>query len=265
MGNLPCAVAEEAKSMGYRVVAIALKPPADDSLKGVADEFHKISIGRFGGLLSLLKKCSIRDVVLAGKVPKSLLYKNKVNIIPDLKTLKMLFSLKDRSDDTIMDTVVRELEKNGIRIHNTTDFTKNLLAPAGVLTGKEPAKTEIDDIEFGWKIAKKIGRLDIGQTIVVKNRAVMAVEAIEGSDEAIKRGANLAKGDAVVIKVSKPQQDMRFDVPAVGLDTLSTMKKASASVLALEAGKCIIIEKEKFLKEADRSAIAVIGMKGDEL
>ena len=259
MGDLPKAVVFEAKRMGYKVAAIALQPPADESLKPLADEFHKISLGRFGSLMDLLKKLSITDVVLAGKVPKALLYKNKSHIIPDIKTMKMLFSLKNREDDTIMKAVVREIEGIGIKIHKTTDFTKDLLVPEGVLTRRKPSRKELHDIEFGWNIAKKIGRLDIGQTVVVKDMAVMAVEAIEGTDEAIKRGGDLAKKDAVVIKVSKPNQDMRFDVPVAGMDTLRTMKKTGAGVLALEAGKCIIVDIEKFVNKANEYGIVVAG------
>lgn len=260
MGDLPKAVAAEAKSMGYRVSGIALQPPADESLKPFVDYFHKINIGRFGGLISLLKKLSITDAVMAGKVPKELLYKNKTSIIPDMKAVKLLLSLKNRADDTIMNAIVGELENNGIRIHNTTDFTVSLLAPQGILTRKKPSKDELKDIEFGWNIAREMGRLDIGQTVVVKNKAVMAVEAIEGTDEAVKRGGSLAKKDAVVVKVSKPKQDMRFDVPAVGIDTLRSMKSVAAKILALEAGKCIIIDKEKFIKEADKEGIIVAGV-----
>jgi DUF1009 family protein len=260
MGDLPVAVAAEAKKSGYTVIGVALQPPADDSLKSVADDFHTISIGRFGGLIKMLKKLSVKEAVMAGKVPKRLLYENKKDIIPDLKAVKLLFSLKNRSDDTIMSAVVQELEKNGVTIHNTTKFTKNLLTPEGVLTSKKPTKEHYKDIEFGWSIAKKIGGLDIGQTIVVKNRAVMAVEAIEGTDQAIQRGGSLAGKDAVVIKISKPQQDMRFDVPAVGADTLKSMIQTEAGVLALEAGKCIIIDRENFIKKADKAGIAVIGL-----
>ena len=263
MGGLPLALAAEARKMGHYIVAIALQPPADESLKPLADEFHKISVGRFGRLLSLLKKQSITNVVMAGKVPKTLLYESKSSIIPDLKAVKLLFSLKNHSDDTIMSAVVRELENKGITVHKTTDFTKDLLVPEGVMTGSKPSRKDIEDIEFGWDIAKKIGRLDIGQTVVVKNLAVMAVEAIEGTDKAIKRGGKLANKNAVVIKVSKPDQDMRFDVPVAGIETLRTMKKVSARVLALEAGKCIIIDKEKFIKEADKSGIVVVGVKND--
>jgi DUF1009 family protein len=261
MGGLPLALAAEARKMGHYIVAIALQPPADDSLKPLADEFHKISVGRFGGLLSLLKKQSITNVVMAGKIPKTLLYENKASIIPDLKAIKLLFSLKNHSDDTIMSAVVRELENKGITVHKTTDFTKNLLVPEGVMTSRKPSKKNLQDIEFGWGVAKNIGGLDIGQTVVVKNLAVMAVEAIEGTDKAISRGGKLAEKDGVVIKVSKPQQDMRFDVPVVGIETLRTMQKVSARVLALEADKCIIVDREKFIKEADESGIVVVGVR----
>lgn len=261
MGGLPLALAAEARKMGHYIVAIALQPPADESLKPLADEFHKISVGRFGGLLSLLKEHSITNVVMAGKVPKTLLYENKASIIPDLKAVKLLFSLKNHSDDTIMSAVVRELENKGIIVHKTTDFTKDLLVPKGVMTTNKPSKKDLQDIDFGWDIAKNIGGLDIGQTVVVKNLAVMAVEAIEGTDKAISRGGKLAEKDAVVLKVSKPQQDMRFDVPVAGIETLRTMKKVSARVLALEAGKCIIVDREKFIKEADKSGIVVVGVK----
>lgn len=259
MGDLPKAVISEAKEMGYKVAAIALQPPADESLKPIADEFHKVSIGRFGGLMALLQKLSITDLVFAGKVPKALLYKNKSHIIPDIKAVKMLFSLRNRADDTIMKAIAREIEKLGIKIHNTTDFTKELLVPEGVLTRRKPSKKELSDIEFGWDIAKKIGQMDIGQTVVVKDMAVMAVEAIEGTDETITRGGELSKKDAVVIKVSKPRQDMRFDVPVAGIDTLRTMKKARAKVLALEAGKCIIINMKKFISKANEYGIVVVG------
>ncbi len=261
MGDLPKAVASEAKKMGYRVTAIALQPPADESLKPFADDFHKTSVGRLGGLISLMKKLSITEAVMAGKVPKELLYKNKKDIIPDLTMVKVLFSLKNRADDTIMNAIVAELERSGITLHNTTDFTKDLLAPEGVLTRKKPSKSQRQDIEFGWEIAKEMGKLDIGQTVVVKERAVMAIEAIEGTDEAIKRGGKLARKDAVIIKVSKPGQDMRFDVPVIGLDTLNSMKETSSNVLAVEAGKCIIMDRENLIKEADNAGIVVIGVK----
>ncbi|MBI5049695.1 MAG: UDP-2,3-diacylglucosamine diphosphatase LpxI [Nitrospirae bacterium] len=263
-GELPMSLASEARKMGYRVVAIALKPLADKSLSPFADEFCEVSVGHLGKLIGILKKFDIRDVVMAGKVPKGLLYKHKGSILPDIRAIKLLFSLKDRSDDSIMSGIIKELEKEGIKLLKITTFTKNLLAPEGVLTKKQPKEWQWKDIEFGWKIAKEIGRLDIGQTVVVKDLAVMSVEAIEGTDEAILRGGELAGHEAVVIKISKPQQDMRFDVPAVGVNTLHVMRKTHAGVLALEAGKSIIIDRENFIPEADRSGIAVVGVSSDK-
>jgi DUF1009 family protein len=262
-GGLPGIVATEARNNGYEVIVIALMPFADDYLKSHVKNFHKVRIGRIGEILKILKKYSITEVVLAGKITKSLLYKNKKSLIPDVRAIKILLSLKNRSDTSILQAISTELEKEGIKILKTTLFTKRMLTSEGVLTRKHPIKSQWDDILYGWKMAKGIGRLDIGQTIVVKGTAVMAVEAIEGTDEAIIRGGSLGVKDSVVIKISKPQQDMRLDVPVVGSDTLSAMKKVHASVLALEAGKSIIIDKDRFLKEADRAGISVVGIKND--
>lgn len=259
IGDLPKAIASEAKKKGYRVIAIALQPFADESLSSFVDDFHMISIGRLGAIIKLLKKFSVSEAVMAGKVPKGLLYQDKKSLMPDLKAVKFLFSLKNYSDNTFLQAIKTELEKNGVRLLKTTVFTENLLTPEGVLTKKHPKKSQWKDIEFGWRIAKEIGRLDIGQTIVVRHAAVMAVEAIEGTDEAIRRGGSFSE-DATVIKVSRPQQDMRLDVPVVGVDTLSTMKKVKAKVLALEAEKSIIVDREKFIKEADKAGIVVVGI-----
>ncbi|MCK5426803.1 MAG: UDP-2,3-diacylglucosamine diphosphatase LpxI [Thermodesulfovibrionia bacterium] len=259
-GDLPRAIASEAKKMGYRVTAIALHPFGDESLKTFVDIFHKIRIGNFGKIINVLKKECITETVLAGKVHKSILYKDKKSLVPDLRAVKFLLSLKDYSDMTLLQAISKELKKDGITVLNTTSFTKNLLTPEGVLTKIHPNQRQYEDIEFGWVIAKEIGRLDIGQTVVVKDKAVMAVEALEGTDEAIVRGGTLAKKDAVVIKVSRPQQDMRFDVPVVGLNTLSAIRQVKAKVLALEAGKSIIVDKEKFVKQADRVGIIIVGI-----
>ncbi len=258
-GDLPKAIASEAKKKGYRVIAIALEPLADESLSHFVDDFHMIPIGRFGAIIKLLKKFSVSEAVMAGKVPKGLLYQDKKSLMPDLKAVKFLFSLKNYSDNTFLQAIKTELEKNGVKLLKTTVFTESLLTPEGVLTKKHPKKCQWKDIEFGWRIAKEIGRLDIGQTIVVKHAAVMAVEAIEGTDETIRRGGSLSE-DATVIKVSRPRQDMRLDVPVVGVNTLSTMKKVKAKVLALEAEKSIIVDREKFIKEADKAGIVVVGI-----
>ncbi|MEW6067848.1 MAG: UDP-2,3-diacylglucosamine diphosphatase LpxI [Nitrospirota bacterium] len=260
MGDLPKAIAVEARSHGYKVVAIALEPLADKSLSSFVDEIKYINIGKLGKIMDSLKKFGIKEAVMAGKTPKSMLYKSR--IMPDLRAVKLLFSLKDRSDDTILLAITDELKKEGINLLDITLFSSNLLTPDGVLTKRKPTKDEWKDIEFGWRIAKEIGRLDIGQTVVVKNQAVMAVEAIEGTDEAIKRGGRLAGKDAVVVKVSKPNQDMRFDVPVVGMDTLKAMIEVGASVLSVESKKSILLNREKIIEESRKAGISVVGYSG---
>ncbi|RME65885.1 MAG: LpxI family protein, partial [Nitrospirae bacterium] len=236
-GDLPILIAHEAKKMGYRVVFVALKPLQDRSPEGV-EHVEYVGVGKFGKLLKVLRSNSVEEIVMAGKVPKTLMYKTKV--VPDRRALKLLMSLKDRKDDTIMTVVTEELQSEGFTVRNTTDFAGELLVKKGIYTKRKPTKDELKDIAFGFRIAKEIGRLDIGQTVVVKSLAVMAVEAIEGTDEAILRGGRLAGDGAVVVKVSKPQQDMRFDVPTVGMKTLQSMLQSKARVLALEAGNTIV-------------------------
>ncbi|MEK7742027.1 MAG: UDP-2,3-diacylglucosamine diphosphatase LpxI [Nitrospirota bacterium] len=259
MGELPKLVAEEAREKGYRVFAIGLEPLADKDLSDHVDSVKRISVGKLGEIIDALKKNHIKEAVMAGKVPKSLIFKSK--IIPDLRTVKLLFSLKDKSDDSILLAIAKELEKDGIKLLNTTDFSSSFMTPEGILTEERLSENEWKDIAFGWKMAKEMGRLDIGQTVVVKDQAVMAVEAIEGTDEAILRGGKLAGEGAVVVKVAKPKQDMRFDVPVVGMNTLKSMIEVNARVLAIEAGKSILLQRKKIIKEADEAGISVVGYK----
>ena len=260
-GELPLAVAEEARAKGYEVIAVGLEPLADKTLASSVNDMRWINVGKLGDIIGYLKRAGVSEAVMAGKVPKSLLYKSKIS--PDLRAIKLLFTLKDKSDDSILLAIAKELKKDGITLLNTTDFTSNLLTPEGIITAKGPTENEWNDIAFGWKIAKEIGRLDIGQTVVIKDQAVMAVEAIEGTDEAIRRGSTLAGSGAVVIKVSKPQQDMRFDVPVVGPDTLGSMIAVQARVLAVESQKSILLQKKKIAREADKAGIVIVGIRDE--
>lgn len=257
MGELPLLIAKEAKKEGYYVFSIALKELASPDIEEYSDEVKWISIGKLGAIIDSLKGAQLKEAVMAGKAPKELLYKS--TIIPDLRAVRLLMSLKDRKDDTIMLAIVEELKKEGIHILKTTEFARSLLIKEGILTRKKPSKIQLEDVRFGYRIAKEIGRLDIGQTVVVKDKAVMAVEAIEGTDRAIKRGGKLAGEGAVVIKVSKPQQDLRFDVPVAGLETIRSMKESGCAVLALEAERCLFIQREKAIEEADRAGIVILG------
>ncbi len=256
-GELPCLLAMEARRQGYYVVMIALDPIAGP-MNGCADEVKRINVGRLGEIIKTLKASGIQEAIMAGKVSKSLIYQGKIT--PDMRAVKLLFTLKDRKDDTILQAITDEIESEGIRMMRTTDFAGDMLMPAGLLTQRRTTTTEDKDIAFGLGIAKEIGRVDIGQTVVVKGRAVMAVEAIEGTDEAIRRGGRLAGDGAVVVKVSKPQQDMRYDVPVVGLDTLRVMIEVRASVLAIEAGKALIIQRQEMISTANEVGISIMGV-----
>ncbi|RMG02488.1 MAG: LpxI family protein [Nitrospirae bacterium] len=258
-GDLPILIAKEALNKGYYVVVFALEPVSevpDDA----GHEVIRLNVGKLGGLLKALKTAGVSEVVMAGKVTKELIYNGGGKITPDLKALGLLMSLKDRKDDTIMRAVTDEIESLGIKIRNTTDFADSLLMPEGVLTKRKPSRSELKDIEFGYRMAKEIGRLDIGQTVVVKDLAVMAVEAIEGTDETIRRGGRLAREGAVVVKVSKPDQDFRFDVPVVGLNTVRSLAEVSGSVLGVEAKKALILQKEELIEFANKRGISIVGI-----
>jgi DUF1009 family protein len=257
-GEIPAVIAETARSKGYRVVLAALQSLAHESVEKYADESRWFNVGKVGAVIKYLKKNSVEGVLFAGKVPKTVLYAGGIR--PDLKALGMLVRLRDRNDDSILQAINREFEKAGFKVLDMKGFIPELFTTEGKLTRKAPSKKQWMDVEFGFTVAKEIGRLGIGQTVVVKDRAVMAVEAIEGTDEAIKRGGRLAEGGAVVVKVSRPGQDMRYDVPVVGSDTLKSMIHREASVLALEAGKSILLNRKKFVKKADDAGIAVVGV-----
>jgi hypothetical protein len=259
-GELPIAVASDARSQGYKVMAVALEPLADKTLSSYVDEIQWVNVGKLGKLIDSLKDFGIKEAVMAGKVSKTLLYKSKIT--PDLRAVKLLFSLKDKKDDSILLAITKELEEEGIHLLDITRFSRSIITPDGILTKNKPTDDEWKDVQFGWKIAKEIGRLDIGQTVVVRNQAVMAVEAIEGTDEAIKRGGKLAGPGAVIVKVSKPNQDMRFDVPVVGLTTLKAMIDVGAKVLAVESGKSIILNREKIIEDSKKAGISIVGYSG---
>lgn len=263
MGELPVIIAKDARERGYKVITVALETLASLEMDSVSDEIRWVNPGKFGELIDILKKHQIKEAIMAGKVPKSLLFKSKIT--PDLRAVKLLFSIKDKSDDAILNAITKELAGEGIKIIDTTKFSPHLLTPVGCLTRKKPDEEQWKDIEFGWKIAREIGKLDIGQTVVIKGKAVMAIEAIEGTDEAILRGGKWAGDGAVVVKVSKPQQDMRMDVPAVGPDTLKSMENVNAKVLALEAHRSMIVDRETVIRVAESAGIVIVGISSETM
>ena len=255
-GRFPLLFAQSARKQGVEVLAIAHKGQTLPELGKYVNKIYWIKVGQLGKLIKILKTEKIKDAAMVGGITKTLMFSQ---VAPDLHALSLLAKLKTMNDDALLRAVAKEIENQGITIHESTLFLSHLLSPSGCLTKRKPNQKEIKDIEFGWKIAKEIGRLDIGQSIVVKDQVVLAVEAIEGTDETIRRAGKLGKRKGlVVIKVSKPQQDMRFDVPAIGPETINTMQAAGGRVLAIESGKTLLIDKEELIQAANKANISIV-------
>ena len=256
-GHLPIEFARAAKAAGYEVCAVALLPETDEGLAAECASFQYINIAKLGGILKHLQKNGVKKVTMLGKVTKELLMNGK-HELPDFKMVTFLATLPNRKDDTIMLGFVRELNKAGIEVLDQTVLIRLLMPETGCLTKRKPTKDEEKDIDFGLRMAKELGRLDVGQTVVVKGLAVMALEAIEGTD------ACIARGGAVVVKAAKPRQDQRFDVPAVGLKTIESMIGADAKVLAIEAGRTLLVDQKEVVALADKHGIAIVAKESGE-
>jgi DUF1009 family protein/predicted dehydrogenase len=259
-GQFPILFARAARENGVEVVAVALKGETDKQLEPEVDLCAWVSLGKLGRMIEIFEKAQVSEVAMAGTVAKTKLYSK---IRPDWKAVRLLARMLHKKDDAILMGFTEELERHGIRVRPSTIFLPELLAPPGVLSRRKPNSREKRDVEFGWNLAKEIGKLDIGQCILVRDQAVLAVEAIEGTDETIRRGGQLGKSEVVVVKVSKPHQDLRFDVPAVGLQTIETMKEVGASVLVVEAGKTLMFDREEMIQAADVARIAILSMSED--
>ncbi len=256
-GKFPLLFAAEAKRAGYSVIAVAHRGESDEGIAALADEVTWIYVGELGKIIRVFQRAGVTQAVMAGGIRK---VKLLGNFRPDLRGARFLAKMRSRDDDQLLRGIADELAADGIQILASTICLPQILCAEGTLTKRQPSAREWDDIRIGFSSAKEVGRLGIGQTVVVKNRVVIAVEAVEGTDAAIERGGALAKKGCVVVKVSKPEQDLRFDVPAVGVDTVARLHAAGATALALEAGKTILLEKETLLSQADRFGIAVVGV-----
>ena len=254
-GQFPLIAADAARQRGIRVVAVAHLGETDDALSDRVDEIVWIKLGQLGHLIKALKKQGVRKALLAGTITKKKMFEN---VRPDLKGLTLMSKLAVFHDDDILRAVADELAKEGIEIVSSTLYLPDLVARPGCLTRKKPTRSEQEDVRFGWNVAKELGRLDIGQCVVVRRKTVLALEAMEGTNETILRGGSLGREKTVVIKVSKPNQDLRFDIPAVGFDTVRTMARVKASVLAVEAAKTLIFDKKEMIAYADQSGISII-------
>jgi len=256
-GCLPVEVAKSAKDNGCEVVCISL---ADDNLKQLKKYCSKVYSchpGEINKIEKILVDEGIKQLTFIGKVHKRVLLKiNKF----DKRAVGLLKEAVRLNDDGVMMLIIKELEKIGVTVLDQTIFIKNLMIPSGVLGRIKPAEEQLKDVDYGFWLAKEMGKVDVGQSVVVKNKMVMAVEAIEGTDICIKRGCKLAKKGACVIKVAKPSQDKRFDIPAIGLKTLKTMNKYKASLIAVEANETIIVNQKKVIDYADKHGIVIMAV-----
>ncbi len=256
-GRFPIIFSDNARKMGLQVSAVAHEGETDPELEQHVDRIHWVKIGQLNKLINAFKGDGVRNVVMLGGIKKTHIYSNAR---PDFRVMALATKLVLWKDDDILRALAAELERDGITICESTFGLEGILVTEGPLTSRQPTKKEWLDIRYGWDVAKETGRLDIGQCVVVKDRTIVAVEAVEGTDEAIRRGGTLAKDGVVVVKRCKPQQDLRFDLPAVGPRTIEAMQSVKASVLAVEAGRSVMLDREQLLSRAEEASIAVIGL-----
>jgi len=256
-GQFPLLFAKAARKAGRQVIIVAHEGEAWPDLETVADRIFWIKLGQLGKIIKYFHAEQVKETVFLGTITKTRIFRD---ILPDLKGLSLWNKIKIRQDDAILRAVADELEKEGIRVVESTLYLKHLLFPKGVLSKKKPSAAQLEDVRFGWHIARAVGSYDIGQCVVVRDRTVLAVEAIEGTDATIKRGGSLGKEKAVVVKVKKPQQDFRFDLPAIGWTTIDHMEEARCAVLAVETGQALLFDREAVIRKADEAGIVVIGV-----
>ncbi len=254
-GKFPFLVVEGARRAGQKLVVVAIKEETDKEIEQVADKVLWVGIGQLGRMISFFKGENVAQAIMAGQVKHVQIFSGA---LPDLRMLKMLLSLKQRNTDSLIGGIAAELARDDIELIDSTYFIKDKLAAQGILTRRKPDERERGNIEYGLKIAGEIARLDLGQTIVVRAKACVAIEAMEGTDAVIRRAGTLARGKLTVVKVAKPNQDMRFDVPVVGLPTVETMIEAGASCLCLTAGKTLIFDLPEMIRLADSKKISIV-------
>lgn len=259
-GRFPFLALQGARSLGHDVTVIAVKeeafPELEQAARDAEAQLHWVSLGHLGKCIKLLKAAGARQAIMAGQVKHARIFSG---IIPDLTLLSVLTRLKARNTDALIAAVADVLAGEGIELLNSTAFLEPLLARGGTLSGRAPDESELADIAFGYRMADAIAGLDIGQTIVVKDKAVVAVEAMEGTDAVIRRAGEIAGPGTRVVKVAKPAQDMRFDVPVVGVATIAVMRAAGATAISVDAGRTLIVDGDRFVAAADDAGIAVVG------
>ena len=272
-GEYPIVIAKTLQSQGARVVGLGVKDHVDPYFADLCDAYRSIGIGQLGTAIRFFRKHSVQHATMAGKIHKTLLFEKFywLKHLPDFACIKTfyphLISLKrDRKDDTLLGAIVDAFAAGGINFAPATDFAPELLVNHGIIAGRPLNRSQRKDVEFGWELAAEMGRLDVGQTVCVKGRAVLAVEAVEGTDQCIRRAGELCgAGGFTVVKIAKPQQDMRFDVPTVGVETLERMHKAGGRVLAVQADKTIFINRDEVARTANHYGITIVATSAEEL
>jgi DUF1009 family protein len=264
-GRFPVLFAEKAHSLGMRVVCVGIKHEAPPQLQQRVHRFHWAGISKIGRMIRLFKREGVQRIVMAGKITKSVIYTpwRVIRLWPDWRTIRFWLrrTLRDNKDDSLLLDLIDEFRRDGMDFDSALTYVPELLVSEGQLTRRPPTALERVDIAFGWQLAREMGRLDVGQSVVVKEKAVLAVEAIEGTDRAILRAGDLCRsGGFTVVKVAKPQQDMRFDVPTVGPSTIESMVKARGRVLAVEAGKTILIDQNDTIALANKHGISLVAL-----
>lgn len=256
-GQFPLLFIEAAHKAGRRVVVVAHKGETAEQAVQTADAVCWVKLGQLGKLISFFQREGVGETVFLGTITKTQIFRD---VLPDLKGISLWNKIDRKQDDAILRAIAGVLETEGIKVLESTLYLRHLLFPAGVITRKKPTKKQCRDITFGWRNARAIGKLDIGQCVVIRDCTVLAVEAIEGTDATILRGGALAKENAVVVKIRKPGQDFRFDLPATGLTTIRSLSSVKGAVLAVEAGQSLLFDKELMIEEANKAGIVVVGV-----
>ena len=259
-GRFPFLALQGARGLGHDVTVVAVREEAFPELEGAARaagaDLHWVSLGHLGKCIKILKEAGARQAIMAGQIKHAKIFSG---IIPDLTLLSVLTKLRAKNTDALISAVAEVLRGEGIELLNSTAFLEPLLAKPGTLSRRAPSAEELEDLTFGYRMADAVAALDIGQTIVVKDKAVVAVEAMEGTDAVIRRAGEIAGAGTRVVKVAKPKQDMRFDVPVVGVATIDSMKAIGATAISIDAGKTLIVDGHKFFDAANAAGLAVIG------
>src|SRR5215510_12678015 len=257
-GRFPFLVLEGARREGVEMSVAAIKEETDPSIAQLAGSFEWTSVGHLGKLIKFFKREGVTSVIMAGQVKHVQIF--KLNALPDLRMARMLSRLKRRNTDALIGAVADELQSEGITLIDSTTFLQPLIAREGALTRRSPNRHEMADIEYGLHVATELARLDLGQTIVVKNQAVVALEAMEGTDATVRRASELVRGRPLtVVKVAKPDQDMRFDVPVIGLNTIETLRNCNVTAMSITADKTLIFDRDQTIAAADQNRIVILG------